>query len=313
MCIMINRSSLNPVADANPGAINGDGDVYVRTTQSLADEVAFGYPRDFLFNKFVYFVISARANGLSIGLNLNPSTRCNMNCRYCEVDRTSEPDHCQLDINRMTVELGEMLELAQGGWLRQWPRYASLPEELLKVRHVALSGNGEPTLAKNFLEAVRSVVHVRQLGRSFKIVLVTNSTGLDRPQAREALALFGPEDEVWAKLDGGTQDYISMVNGPSASLEKILGNILRVARQRPVVIQSLFPAINGEEPSANEIIEYSRRLKDLSEAGANIPLVQIYSATRPMARLGCSHLPLKSLSSIAKTVRRISGLRAEVF
>jgi hypothetical protein len=54
-------------------------------------------------------------------------------------------------------------------------------------------------------------------------------------------------------------------------------------------------------------------LKELKEAGAEIPLVQIYSAKRPMARTGCSHLPLKSLSQIAKTVRQEAGLRAEVF
>jgi hypothetical protein len=54
-------------------------------------------------------------------------------------------------------------------------------------------------------------------------------------------------------------------------------------------------------------------LKELKEAGAEISLVQIYSATRPMARTGCSHLPLKSLSQIAKMVRRVAGLRAEIF
>jgi hypothetical protein len=88
-----------------------------------------------------------------------------------------------------------------------------------------------------------------------------------------------------------------------------MGNILLVARQRPVVIQSLFPAINGEPPPAREIKQYAQRLKELKEAGAEISLVQIYSATRPMARTGCSHLPLKSLSQIAQTVRRVAGLR----
>ena len=47
--------------------------------------------------------------------------------------------------------------------------------------------------------------------------------------------------------------------------------------------------------------------------GAQIPLVQIYSATRPIPNPQCSHLPLRSLSRIAQVVRLISGLRAEVF
>src|ERR1041385_3366812 len=48
---------------------------------------AFGQPRDFLGNRFVYAVISARARGLSLGINLNPDKQCNFDCIYCEVDR----------------------------------------------------------------------------------------------------------------------------------------------------------------------------------------------------------------------------------
>ena len=96
-------------------------------------------------------------------------------------------------------------------------------------------------------------------------------------------------------------------------LEKVLANILMLARQRPVVIQSLFPAINGEEPPLEEIEQYAQRLKELKAQGAQIPLVQIYSATRPTPNSGCGHLPLKTLSRIAQTVRQVAGLKAEVF
>lgn len=147
----------------------------------------------------------------------------------------------------------------------------------------------------------------------FKIVLVTNSTALDHPRVHEGLRFFTSEDEVWAKLDGGTDAYIQKVNGSATPLQKILSNILLVGRQRPVVIQSLFPAINGEAPADFEIEQYAQRLKELKEKGAQITQVQIYSATRPMALAGCSHLPLRTLSRIAQTVRKVSGLNAEVF
>lgn len=290
---------------------NGHGQAPAQA--ALTHEVAFGYPRDFLENHYVYLVISPRANGLAIGVNLNPAVKCNFHCLYCEVDRTRPASAAHLDLNRMVIELGQTLELAGGGWLRQWPRYAKLPAELLEVRHVALSGDGEPTLSSNFVEAVEAVVRLRATGRPFKIVLPTNSTALDQPHVQHGLALLAREDEVWAKLDGGTQDYLNRINGATTSLEKILNNILLVGRQRPVVIQSLFPAINGEEPPVREIEEYARRLKELKAAGAEISLVQIYSATRPMAMLGCSHLPLKTLSQIAQTVRRVAGLRADFF
>ncbi len=281
----------------------------------VTHEVAFGYPRDFLENQFVYLVISPRARGLSIGVNVNPIVKCNLECLYCEIDRAKSAGVSNFNVMRMAAELHVTFGLASSGRLRQRPRYANLPDDLLQVRHVALSGDGEPTLSSHFVEALQAMAHLRGLGGLpfFKIVLVTNSTALDRPKVQYGLKFLTRTDEIWAKLDGGTQDYLNRLNGATIPLEKIMGNILLVARQRPVVIQSLFPAIDGAYPPADEIKEYAQRLKELKEAGAEISLVQVYSATRPMARTGCSHLPLKSLSQIAQTVRRVAGLRAEVF
>jgi wyosine [tRNA(Phe)-imidazoG37] synthetase (radical SAM superfamily) len=290
---------------------NGNGSVPLHP--AISEEVAFGYPRDFLQNQFVYLVISPRAKGLSIGINMHPIVRCNFHCLYCEVERGQPARASLLNTDRMGAELEATLRMIDAGWLRHLPRYANLPEDMLQVRHITLSGDGEPTLAEQFVEAVGAVAHIRAVNRFFKIVLVTNSTALDSVRVRDGLRFFTREDEVWAKLDGGTDAYIRKVNGSTVPLQKILSNILMIGQQRPVVIQSLFPAINGEPPSDFEIEEYAHRLKELKEQGAEIPQVQIYSATRPMALAGCSHLPLRTLSRIAQTVRKVSGLRAEVF
>ena len=279
-------------------------------------EAAFDRPRDFLNNRFVYAVISPRARGLSLGVNMNPDRQCNFDCLYCEVDRRTPPAEMKLDVTVMAAELHKAIAFVLQGRLHECSQYQSLPNELLQLSHVALSGDGEPTLSPCFAEAVRAVVHVRAMGGFpfFKIVLITNATGLDRPHVQESLKHFTKSDEVWVKLDGGTQEHLNKVNRlKNVSLEKILSNILQLARQRPVVIQSLFPAINGEEPSPEEIGQYAQRLKELKDNGAQIPLVQIYSATRPMAHAECGHLPLKTLSNIAQTVRQVTGLRAEVF
>src|SRR5690349_2409278 len=246
-------------------------------------ETAFGSPRDFLNNRFVYAVISARARGLSLGVNMNPDKSCSFNCLYCEVDRRTPPRELKLDVDAMAAELHRTLAYVMAGKLRERPWYSALSDELLTLRHVALSGDGEPTLAPNFAEAVESIVHVRALGEFpfFKIVLITNATGLDRPQVQESLKRLTRSDEVWVKLDGGTQDYLNRVDRPGVPLEKVLANILALGRQRPVVIQSLFPAINEEEPSLEEIEQYAQRLKELKARGAQISLVQIYSAARP--------------------------------
>ena len=278
-----------------------------------ARETAFDRPRDFLGNRFVYAVISARAGGLSLGVNLNPDKRCNFDCAYCEVDRRVAARETQLDVDVMSQELRKTIAFIRSGRLTAHPAYRTLPTELLQLRQVALSGDGEPTLAANFVEALQAVLRVRALGDFFKIVVITNGTGLDRPHVLRGLEYLTNSDEIWIKLDGGTQTFLEKVNHPDVPLEKILENIRLVGRQRPVVIQSLFAAIQGEEPPLEELREFALRLKELKAAGAQISLVQIYSAARPGSQSDWGHLPLRVLSQIAQTVRQVAGLKAEVF
>jgi len=276
-------------------------------------ETAFGSPRDFLNNRFVYTVVSARARGLSVGVNMNPDRNCNFDCVYCEVHRNGHTREV-LNVEHMAEELKLTLGLVRAERLRERPWYRSLPDELLQLRHVALSGDGEPTLSPRFAEALQAVVHVRALGGyPFKLVLITNGTGLDLPHVLNGLKHFTRTDEIWIKLDGGTHAYLNRVNRSDIPLEKILSNILLIGRQRPVVIQSLFPSFENEEPPLEEIEQYARRLVEMKNGGAHISLVQIYSATRPSAASHCGHLPLKVLSRIVQNVRQSTGLPTEVF
>ena len=276
---------------------------------------AFGYPKDFLSNHFVYVVISPRARGLSVGINLTPDKRCDFDCAYCEVNREEPGSESVLRLDVMTTELTQTLQQIHQGRLREYAPYRHIPAELLELRHVALSGDGEPTLSPLFVQAIQSVVHIRAMGQFpfFKLVLITNATGLDTAAVKYGLSFFTKEDEIWAKLDAGTQEWMDKVNRGKVPLEKVLSNILMIGRQRPVIIQSLFPMLNGIEPPEEEIIEYAHRLKELKENGAQIAQVQIYSATRPTLHSEYDHLPLRSLSRIAHTVRQISGVKTEVF
>jgi wyosine [tRNA(Phe)-imidazoG37] synthetase (radical SAM superfamily) len=278
-------------------------------------ETAFGCPRDFLGNRFVYVVISPRARGLSIGLNMNPDKFCNFDCAYCEVNRDIRPVESELDVCVMAAELEKMLLLIQSQEIQQIAGYRKLSAELLRLRHVAFSGDGEPTLCRQFADAVQSVAHVRarQFHPFFKMVLITNGTGLDLPAIQEGLRCFTREDEIWIKLDAGTQFYMDRINRSEVSLEKILDNATLIGRKRPIIIQSLFPLVAGQEPPPEEIGQYIHRLQKLKEDGAMIVLVQIYSATRPASHPGCGHLPLKSLVHIRQRIKSETGLNAEVF
>ncbi len=263
----------------------------------------------------MYAVVSQRARGLSVGVNLNPDKLCNFDCVYCEVNRDAPGLERKVNVRAMGAELQTVLDLAFQRRMREFPAFKNTPDELLELKEVALSGNGEPTLCPNFAEVVHEVVHLRSQGRFpfFKLVLITNASGLDVPEVREGLQVFTGQDEIWAKLDGGSQAYLNRVNRSAITLPHLLRNILLVARERPVVIQSLFPSIEGAEPLAGEIEAYVQRLRELLVEGAQISLVQVYSAHRPPHGAACGHLPLKRLSQIAQQIREATGLRAEVF
>ena len=270
--------------------------------------------RKFFGQQFVYCVISQRAMGLSIGINMNPDQSCNFDCVYCEIDRSEKRLASQVDCKVMIQELQQTLQRVNSGSLHQL-EYHDLPRELLELKEVALSGDGEPTICPNFLEVVKAVVKLRTLGPFpyFKIVLITNCTGLHLPDVQAGVALLTDKDEVWAKLEVGTREYMRTVNRTYVPLKLVLNNILDLAKKRPVVIQSLFAQINRKKPPVEEVVQYAKQLRKLKAAGANIPLVQIYSAHRPAMSRDVAHLPLRTLSSIAKRVREISGLRTEVF
>jgi len=162
------------------------------------------------------------------------------------------------------TELKRALEWFHSGEGGRQPPYSNVPEDLLKLRHVALSGDGEPTLCPNFVEVIEGIIHLRAHSRFpfFQIGADYQCSGLDRLEVTKGLALLSPHDEVWAKLEAGTQEYMDRVNRSDCALEKVLSKILVLGRRRPVIIQSLFPSIGGASPPASEIEAYAQRLKN---------------------------------------------------
>lgn len=273
----------------------------------------FAEPRRFFGNQFVYAVITSRAHGLSVGVNINPDQLCNFDCVYCEVRREPAKAGLKVDIAKLAHELIHILVMAQFKQLGDLEQFSKVPSELMVLKEVALSGDGEPTLAENFHEIVSEVVRIRRLFPPFKLVLITNGTGLNRPVVQKGLDELSVGDEIWIKLDAGTEEFMHRMNGTKIPIETVLSNILELARLRPVIIQSLFCLLEGHPPCEKEIDAYIGRLLELKTGGAQIPLVQIYSTSRTPARPGCKHLPLAGLSHIARRVRTETGLHAEVF
>jgi wyosine [tRNA(Phe)-imidazoG37] synthetase (radical SAM superfamily) len=265
---------------------------------------------------FVYPVISRRSQGLSIGINLNPDKRCNFDCVYCEVDRRTPGRADRVDVAQLKEELRWLIRFAQEGGLAQQPKFCEVPELTRVVRDIAFSGDGEPTLIPNFSECVQAAIDVRHefgLDQS-KLVLITDSAGLDKPDVRKGLALMAAHRfEFWCKLDAGTEEYYRTINRSLVRLDRILSNITRTAKEWPIIIQSLFLKWQGEPMSPEELEAYCGRLQDIVAAGGVIREVHAYTIARPTPEAAATRLSPGELEAVAATIRSRTGLSVSVY
>lgn len=274
------------------------------------------HPRDFESNHYVYPVLSRRAEGISIGVNLNRDKLCNFDCIYCQVDRRGPVGTEQVDPRRLDVELNEMLELAVSGGIFEHPRFSDVPEPLCRLNDIALSGDGEPTASPSFEHAVEICASARRrLGLDgVKIVLITNASLLDRPAVQRALDVLDANGgEIWAKLDAGTESHYREVNRSAVPWRRILDNLLEAARRRPIVVQSLWIKIHDEPPVEAEIEAFCDRLVEITSSGGRVKLVQAHTVARRPAEQWVAPLSADELEKIAETIRRRTGLTVKTF
>ena len=267
-------------------------------------------------NRYVYAVVSRRSRGISVGLNLNPNKACNFNCTYCQVNRDLPATTRKVNLKKLAEELDIILQAEKDGSLYKDAPFNVLSPAQRGVRDIAFSGDGEPTTFRRFEEAVRMAADARlRFGlRSTRLVLLTNAAYLDKPAVRAALAaLDGNNGEIWAKLDAGTEAYFQKVNRAQIALEQILGNILKAARTRPLVIQSLWFRIHGAAPPVEEINAYCECLSNLISAGGQLKTIQLHTIARDPAEPYASPLSNDELDQIASTVKSRLPVPVEVF
>jgi wyosine [tRNA(Phe)-imidazoG37] synthetase (radical SAM superfamily) len=269
------------------------------------------HPRSFDANRYVYPVLSRRAGGLSIGVNLNPDKICNFDCIYCQVDRTAAPPRQAIDVARLHDELAHMLALATSGQIYENARFRDTPATLRRLNDIALSGDGEPTTCPELEQVLEICAELRrQHGLDgLKIVLITNATMFDRPRVARALTILDANNgEIWAKLDAGTESYYREVDRSAIPLRRILQNLTEAARLRPIVIQSLFMRIHDEPPPESEQEAYCDRLAEILAAGGQIRLVQIHTIARRPAEPWVAPLSKAEVDALADRVRRRTNL-----
>ncbi len=261
--------------------------------------------------RYVYPVVSRRAGGVSIGINLNPNNACNWRCIYCQVPGLVRGGPPAIDLALLENELERFLAWAIDGDFM----VKQVPEGARRLVDLAFSGNGEPTSADEFdlvVELVVRCLHAHGQAGQLPVRLITNGSLLDRKHVQAGIARIGRGGgEVWFKVDTATSSGLARINGSRIRPENVQRRLVRCAELAPTWIQTCLFFLDGKPPDETELQLY---LKFLQPVAPHLAGVHLYGLARPSmqaeaARLGRLDPPW--MEKFADRLRRC-GLQVRV-
>tara|TARA_B110000037_G_C17050199_1_gene477395 strand:+ start:52 stop:891 length:840 start_codon:yes stop_codon:yes gene_type:complete len=265
---------------------------------------AINHDRRIFKGKYIYPVVSRRADGLSIGINLNTNSACNWQCIYCEVPDLKRGKPEPIDLALLREELIY--------WLNQVIHHDFLgkhTEPGTLLRDIAFSGNGEPTAAKEFGEAIKIVMEQIEnfkLKNKITIRLITNGSYLDRPSTQKAWEqLENLNREIWFKIDAIDPVESKRINQINISTNSVISNLQSSIKISPTIIQTCILKINNELPSIQTINHYINFLKPFE---SNLKAIHLYSLARPTEQKSSDlieRLSYDELNSVADNIKQL--------
>jgi wyosine [tRNA(Phe)-imidazoG37] synthetase (radical SAM superfamily) len=261
---------------------------------------------------YVYPVVSRRAGGVSVGVNLNPNNACNWRCVYCQVPDLIRGGAPQIDLDLLESELRCLLnDIVHGDFMQ-----TRVPAEARRLNDVAFSGNGEPTSSLQFLscvERVGSVLKAFDLIGKIKLVLISNGSQLDRQQVQAGIALMRDlGGEVWFKLDRAPVDGFAPVNQVQLKRAQVARRLQLAAKHCPTWIQTCMFEMDGALPDEQAISAYLDFLQSNIQAGVRLEGVLLYGLARPSMQPEADRLKAAPIEWMQKLAQRITGLGLEV-
>ena len=270
-------------------------------------------------NTWVYPVISRRAGGLSLGVNLNPDHHCSFSCAYCQSGPQEGHKRIAVDVDAVERELRAFLDYYAAGDFAKCEYFANVPAEKKLIKDICLSGDGESTLVKEFPEVCHRMREIQKdytakLG-AFKLRLITNASHLNHPAVEQGLSqLLESNGEIWAKLDAGTEEWFKKINRSPLHLSQIIDNIADVIKSYPLCIQTMLCDVQGEIPSEAEISQYIGNLTKIHQANpANFVEVQLYTVIRQTLLDDVTPLPVEFLDSVKTKITDALPVKVRVF
>lgn len=266
-----------------------------------------------VFNAFqyVYPVLSRRAGGVSLGINLNTNNACNWRCIYCQVPDLKRGSPPPVDLQQLEIELRASLDdILHGSFLQ-----AHVDASHRELKDIAFSGNGEPTSATQFCDVLKRleiVLNDYQLQEKIKVRLITNGSQLNKTYVQDGIRhLAKLNGEVWFKLDAGTTEDIKRINDINIDVGQHIERLKACAQLCPTYVQTCMFAHNNTAPSNKQIDAY---MACIHQVKTHIKGVMLYGVARPSYQPEASqisHLPISFLTQIAARIK-VLGLEATV-
>ena len=260
---------------------------------------------------YVYPVVSRRAGGVSVGINLNPNNACNWACVYCQVPDLIRGGPPPIDLGRLQRELtGFLDDLLHGNYMER-----HVPEGSRQLADIAFSGNGEPTSAAEFAEEVNLVAEeLRRRGLAGKVPIrvITNGSLIHRPMVQEGLATIGRVGgEIWFKVDRATPEGIRAVNQVNDSPTRALARLRRSAQLAPTWLQTCWFGVDNNPPEKSETDAYLTFAKSAANVISGIHLYGVARAPMQPWAAHITRLPVETLQALAHELAA-AGIRVTV-
>ncbi|HLP99306.1 MAG TPA: radical SAM protein [Sideroxyarcus sp.] len=262
------------------------------------------HSRDSAGLRYVYPVVSRRAGGVSIGINLNPNNACNWRCLYCQVPDLTRGTAPAIDLPLLEKELSGFLhELRHGNFMQR------VPPEARRINDIAISGNGEPTSAQEFAEVIELIGKLKPA--DLKLVLITNGSLMQRDNVQQGLRRMAQlNGEVWFKLDRASEAGMALINDTKMTMDKVRQNLVTAIDCCPNTwLQTCWFALDGAPPSTQDEDAYVDFLQSLLRSGSKLQGVLLYGLARPSLQAEAprlSALPAGQMESFARRIRALS-------
>lgn len=273
---------------------------------------ASDHSRDSAGLQYIYPVVSRRARGVSIGINLNTNNACNWACSYCQVPGLSRGGPPDIDLAVLRAELDDFLRTVLTGEFM----VKRVPEGLRRLNDIAFSGNGEPTASPSFpaaVDAVLDAVARQNIAGQLKLVVISNGSHAAEPAVIAALArLAAHRGELWFKLDRGLAAGRRVCNGVDLPDHLIVERLRAASAVIPTWVQTCLFSLDGVAPGDDEQTAYLELLVRARRSGAKLAGVLLYSLARPSLQPDAERLAALDQACLEQWARPLRDAGLEV-